>query len=102
MDIIRGTTPTLIFKFREIEPTDISQCFLMIKQNGKTVVEKTISDATVTTESLSFTLSQEDTFALATQNPTKVVLDWKTTGGVRGRSAMYECTIRPEGKGNVY
>ena len=102
MEIIRGTTPTIIFQFKDISPTDISQCYLLIKQKGQTVIEKSISDATVTSESLSFTLAQEDTFALATQSPTQVMLDWKTIDGVRGRSVMYECNVKVEGKSNVY
>ena len=102
MDIISGTTPTLVFKFNEIRPQDIGQCYLLIKQNGQTVVEKTITDSVITTSSVSFTLTQTDTFALAMQSPTRIVLDWKTRDGVRGRSAIYECTIKSEGKSDVY
>lgn len=35
MEIIRGTTPTIIFTFNEIDAADISVCYLLIKQNGQ-------------------------------------------------------------------
>lgn len=102
MEIIRGTTPTLIFKFSEIAPSDISACYLLIKQCGHTVVQKELTDSEITSRGLEFTLTQADTLALSGREKAQVVLDWKTTGGVRGRSNMYDCTIKPAGKDNVY
>lgn len=102
MEIIRGTTPTLIFTFSEIEPSDISVCYMLIKQRGQTIIEKTLSDGVVDENGLSFTLTQTDTLALSTTNSAQVLLDWKTAGGVRGRSNIYDCAVKVAGKDNEY
>lgn len=102
MEIIRGTTPTLIFTFSEIEPSDISVCYLLIKQYGQTVIEKTLADGVVSEDGLSFTLTQSDTLALSTTYSAQVLLDWKTSGGVRGRSNIYDCAVKVAGKDNEY
>lgn len=102
MEIIRGTTPTLIFTFSEIEPSDISVCYMLIKQKGQTIIEKTLSDGVVSSEGLSFTLTQTDTLSLCTNESAKVMLDWKTTGGVRGRSNIYDCLVKMAGVNNEY
>lgn len=102
MEIIRGTTPTLIFTFSEIEPEDISICYMLIKQRGQTIIEKTLSDGEISNGGLSFTLTQADTLSLSLASSAKVLLDWKTTGGVRGRSNIYDCAIREAGVNNEY
>lgn len=102
MEIIRGTTPTLIFTFNEIEPEDISICYLLIKQKENAIIEKTLQDSVIFNGGLSFTLTQSDTLSLSTAVPAKVVLDWKTTGGVRGRSNIYDCAVREAGVNNEY
>lgn len=103
MEIIRGTTPTLIFTFSEIEATDINQCYMMIKQRGQTIVEKTFADSVILEDGgLSFTLAQADTLSLCANESAKVMLDWKTTGGVRGRSNIYDCAVKVAGKENEY
>lgn len=100
MEIIRGTTPTIIFTFNEIDAADISVCYLLIKQNGNTIIEKTLSDATVS-DDLSFTLTQSDTLKLCKEISAQICLDWKTNGGVRGRSRMYDCGVKEAGVNNV-
>lgn len=102
MEIIRGTTPTLIFTFSEIEPSDISVCYMLIKQKGQTIIEKQLSDGVVDENGLSFTLTQTDTLALSTTIPAQVLLDWKTAEGVRGRSNIYDCAVKVAGKDNEY
>lgn len=99
MEIIRGTTPTIIFTFNEIDAADISVCYLLVKQNGQTVIEKTLADA-VLSDSLSFTLTQTDTLSLKLQTA-QICLDWKTTGGVRGRSRVYDCAVKEAGVNDV-
>lgn len=101
MEIIRGTTPTIIFTFNEIDAADISVCYLLIKQNGETVLEKTLSDGTVIDGKLSFTLSQTETLSLTTSAPASVVLDWKTTAEVRGRSNIYRFDVKQAGVDEV-
>lgn len=101
MEIIRGTTPTIIYTFKEIKPSDISECYLLIKQNGNTVIERTLSDGEVSDTELRFTLSQADTLSLA-MDKAQIILDWKTQQGIRGRSAIVSFSVKQEGKNNEY
>lgn len=101
MEIIEGTTPTLIFTFDTVSAEDISVAYLLIKQRGNVVVQKTIEDALVSDGKLMFTLTQADTLALTVVFPATVVLDWKTASGVRGRSNVYECKVLPAGVNEV-
>ncbi len=97
MEIIRGTTPTLIFTFDTINVEDISVAYLLIRQNGSTVIEKTLADGTVLDGKLSFTFSQAETLSLTTDRPASVVLDWKTVAEVRGRSNIYRFDVKQAG-----
>lgn len=98
--IVRGTTPTIEFTFTQIDPSDITVAYLALKQNSQTVVEKSITDATVTSESVMFTLAQEDTLKL-TRDSGVITLDWKTANGVRGRSNALEFKVEDPAKNEV-
>lgn len=101
MEIIRGTTPSIIYKFDIVQPEHITVCYLLIKQKGQTVIEKTLNDAVVTSESITFTLTQQDTLQLITPFTAQIMIDWKTEGGVRGRSEIVEVGVKPSGKDEV-
>lgn len=101
MEIIRGTTPTLIFCFDTIRAENLATAILLIKQKNRTVIEKELNDGTVSDGQISFTLTQEETLRLSMDFSAQICLDWKTTGGVRGRSNIYDCTVRPAGKDEV-
>ena len=58
--MIRGTTPTLEFTF-PFDVSTLSSCYVTFQQNGKTVIEKQLTDGKVDGKKLSFILSQEDT-----------------------------------------
>lgn len=98
MEIIRGTTPTLIFTFSQITPDNLAVAYLLIKQGNSTIIEKELSDGIIEDGALSFTLAQEDTLKLSTSCNAQIVLDWKTTGNVRGRSRIYDSAVRVAGK----
>lgn len=100
MTIIRGTTPTIQFTFSQISTADLAVAYMVIKQGGAVVLEKSLADATVTEAGLFFALSQEDTLALAKKDG-QIVLDWKTTNGMRGRAKIYEFTTGDPGKNEV-
>ena len=101
MEIIRGTTPTIIFTFNLIDVTDITVAYLIFTQNNTEVLEKSISDAVVEDEKLCFTLSQEDTLSLSASSKASFSLDWKLANGTRGRSNIYETNIGNSGKDEV-
>lgn len=63
--MIRGTTPTHIFNVN-VDLTDADVIYITYKQSDSIVVEKEKSDCTITADSVSVTLSQEDTLKFNT------------------------------------
>lgn len=90
--IIRGTTPTIIFTFSEIDPSQITKAVLCIKQKCLAVITKDLTSAEVGDGTLSWTLSQEDTLSLANKE-CKIGCDWLLSSGVRGRSRVLTCRV---------
>lgn len=80
--IIRGTTPTLKYVFKTVNVANITTAYLTIK--GKTQIEKTLSDATVGTDFISWKLSQAETLSFG--DNISVMINWKTDDGTRGAS----------------
>lgn len=101
MEIIRGTTPTIQFTFDTISPGDITTAYLVVRQNGADMIEKTLEDATIVEGKLSFRLSQSDTLALEEKPAAYVSLDWLTGDGTRGRSKVYKADVTDSGKDEV-
>lgn len=58
--IIIGTTPTITYKFKIVSPTELEKAILTIKIAGQVIIEKTLADAVVGENSLSWTLTQQD------------------------------------------
>ena len=98
--IIKGTTPTIIFKYKSINVSEITKAFLVIKQSVTTIVERDISSATVNTEDnqLEWILTQAETLDLKVGTTVFISCDWLLTSGTRGRSRMYRCEVEPSGK----
>lgn len=84
MEIVKGTTPTIEVKFSIVDPTTITAAILTISANSIIVLQKELTDATVGTNSLSWTLTQSETLQLAGR--AIVMLNWLTSEGVRGVS----------------
>lgn len=83
--IIIGTTPTITYKFKVVDVSEITVAILTIKERGTILIELAKSDATVGKDSLSWTLTQEETLQLAGKTAT-MMLNWKTEDGTRGAS----------------
>ena len=83
--IIRGTTPTITYTFKTVDVADLTAAYLTIKRNNYIAVEKDLSAATVDENTLSWTLTQADTLAVA--GDAYIMLNWKTNDGTRGASA---------------
>ena len=62
--IIRGTTPTIKFSFRNIDPGDIGIAYLVVKQIGNIKIKLSKDEAIEDENSLSWMLSQEQTLSL--------------------------------------
>lgn len=96
--IIRGTTPTLEFTFSDITVGNITTALLVAKQDSAAVFEKDLTAATVGEHSISWTLTQTDTFKFKSARAAEIVCDWKTDSGVRGRSNILKVDIGEPGK----
>lgn len=83
--IIIGTTPTITYKFKVVDVSQITVAILTIKERGVNIIELNLSDATVGEDTLSWTLTQEETLQFAGKTAT-MMLNWKTQDGTRGAS----------------
>lgn len=67
----RGTTPTHTFT-TDIDLTDAEVIFITYEQAGKPVMEKTKEDLTITAETLTVKLTQEETLAFELGKPVEM------------------------------
>ena len=100
--IFRGTTPEIIFTFKTVEVGDIDWANLIIKQWDETKVTQALSAATVDSvnNTLSFTLTQANSLALASDKQAVVYLDWMIDS-VRGTAKPKCFDVRNSGKNEV-
>ena len=76
----RGTTPTHTFN-TDIDLSEASVIWLTYKQNGKVLFTKEISDMTITAESISVTLTQEETLMFETDRNVKIQIRARFSDG---------------------
>ena len=86
--IIIGTTPTIKYKFKIVDVSEISEAILTIEDSKKQEkLRKTLDTATVGTDYIEWTLTQEESLALGTGLSLTMMLNWLTADGTRGASA---------------
>ena len=83
--IIIGTTPTITYTFKVVPVSSITSAILTVKERGVNIIEKDLSDATVGEDSLSWTLTQEETLSIGAKSAS-MMLNWKLADGTRGAS----------------
>ena len=83
--IIIGTTPTITYRFKVVDVSEITVAILTVKERGANIIEKTLSDATIGEDSLSWTLTQEESLSIGARTAT-MMLNWVTEDGTRGAS----------------
>ena len=83
--IIIGTTPTITYTFHTVSVSDLTKAILTLKIAGQVILEKTLVDATIGENSLSWTLTQQETLDIGTRSG-KMMLNWLTHSGKRGAS----------------
>lgn len=101
MAIIKGTTPTIIFTFSEVDVAHITTAFLVIKQNDTVIIDKPITDAVIGEDSIEWKLTQLETLSLSENRMAEVCCDWKLADGTRGRSNKIEERVEKAGKNGV-
>lgn len=85
-NIIIGTTPTIKYKFSSVKVSDMISAFLTIKRRDKVLLKKSLSEADVSTTSLSWHLSQEETLAIGIGD-TRIMCNTLLVDGTRTASA---------------
>ena len=83
--IIIGTTPTITYTFKVVPVSSIVKAVLTVKERGANIIEKDLSDATVEEDTLSWTLTQEETLSIGAKSAS-MMLNWKLADGTRGAS----------------
>ena len=103
IELIKGTTPTIQFVFSAINVAEIETAFLIVKQFNRNVIEKSIDEADIDTESnsLEWELEQQDSLKLSARDEAVICCDWKLQDGTRGRSNVVECRVTLSGKDEV-
>lgn len=99
--MIQWTTPTIKFMFSTIDPQDIVSAYLSIYQELLLVIEKPLEDADIGEDYLAWTLTQTESSKLAPGIEARVYCDWKTSGGVRGRSEIAKDQVEESGHNEV-
>lgn len=59
--IIIGTTPTIKYVFSKVNVNDINIAILTVSRYNQVLITKTLEDATVGEDSISFTLTKQET-----------------------------------------
>lgn len=98
--IIRGTTPTIVYKFHVVDVEDITNAVLTIKQCGGIVIEKGIAESIAGEDDLSWVLSQEESLSLKC-GKCFFMLNWLTSDGTRGASKEVAIDIIQNQKNEV-
>ena len=91
--IIRGTTPTIKYTFRVVDPASITAAYLTIKKGGEIVIEKDLAAASVGEDSLSWTLTQAETLSVI--GAAEIMLNWLLNDGTRGASVQTTASFVP-------
>lgn len=106
--IVRYSTPTIQINFKTIDPSTISEAYLVFKKFGVESLEKDLTSATVhvgTQEDpgdwISWTLTQSETGAWLENTSLTAYCDWKLSDGTRGRSHTKEFRVVETGKDEV-
>lgn len=69
----RGTTP-IINIATDIDLTEASNLFVTFEQGGEVVIEKTLSDVTITEDAVSIHMTQSDTLQFADKKNVRIQL----------------------------
>ena len=91
--IVRGTTPTIEFRLKVVDPSSIVAADLSISQGGDIVVEKDLSSMTIAENKIQWILSQSDTLKLKSGGKCKIQVRCRTSSGLAYASYPIEPTV---------
>lgn len=85
--IVVGTTPKIMWKFSEVDVSNIVTATMTVVRYGKTLLTKDINSALITDNEIIYNLSQTDTLKIGTGS-CEIMLNWVTSDGIRGTSEV--------------
>ena len=92
--IVTGTTPTIKYVFSTVDPADFAEAIFTIKDShNQEKLRKTLDTATISEGRIEWTLTQEETLSLVVGSSLTMMLNWLTSGGVRGASMEEVVTV---------
>lgn len=76
-----GTTPTHIFKDFPFSSSEVAALRITYEQSGKTVLQKTKDDCTISDGCLTVKLTQKDSLQFASNVNVRIQIKLRTVGG---------------------
>ena len=98
--IIRATTPTIKYVFKTVRVEDITAAYMTIKMEESVLIEKDLTEATVSEDAITWTLTQQETLAMTADKVT-IMLNWKLNDGTRGASVRTALFVEDNDKEEV-
>lgn len=99
IEVIRGTTPTVKYRFKIVDVEDITSASLTIEQCGL-LIDKPLSEALKEDNCLIWRLEQAETLSLGTGRASMQV-NWLLEDGTRGASKELALAIKNNQKDEV-
>ncbi len=81
-EIARFTTPAITYKPSMVEIANVDEIFLVVKQNGREILRKDKTDASINANGFTWMFSQTDTSMLNSRAISMVQIDY-TSGAMR-------------------
>jgi len=92
--IARWTTPVVIYKPSAVNADVISEIYMVVMTNeGRPIISKDISDATVSDGAFTWNLSQEETSKLVLGSTVRIKIDYKCLNGMRYTTNARQYTV---------
>lgn len=95
-NIIKGTTPTILYKFSQVDVADITAAYITVKNGDGSVIEKDMTTAIIGDDSIAWRFTQQETLSFC--GDISVMLNWILSDGTRGASRKVNIEIRPNYK----
>ena len=92
-EIARWTTPTLWYKPKEAEISEIVAVYAVISQIGRPVIQKSIEEAIIVDGGFLWRFTQEEMGILTQHITGKIKIDYKTNTGDRFTTRAFEYAI---------
>lgn len=99
--IVRGTTPTVKYTFKVIDPENITVAYFTMWQGETDILEKDLTEATIENGCLCWTLTQEETLSLDDKMQVEYECRYKTNDGSAFKTNKTAERVESPRKGGV-